>query len=415
MSFRRELQAAERRARSAPRARGPYGFRGPVGGGMWGGGASGPAPTLLNVSNRARVPTIAAGSTGTWGAVSYHNLFCGTGRQLNTLQVVWANWVQFNTGTGGTQLIKNWIEYPVGASPRQLATFGGGNPSVVAADAATVTTDVMTLNTPIPNGAKVGIWAEIVPSAAINVSIVQGKSLAFGDSMNVGTGGMSATSAKPADSGGGFIGPLAILGQSTAQSIFAAGDSRIAGAGATAGADGLSGEIEQTFGSRYAVMNMGISGALGSQFVVSPAFWLAAAAWTNYLIYEFGINDVATIFTGAQAYATASTAKALAWPAGMRKTILTLPPVSTGAWTLANGSDQTTATYNAQRVAYNALVLANAAGWDALYDFAPVNELAPVPTGKWKADGNPGTYTTDGVHETLFANSNYPTAFPTLL
>ncbi len=413
MSFRRELQAAERRARSAPRARGPYGFRGPLGGGLWGGGASGPPPVLVNVSNRARVPTIAAGSTGTWGSVSYHNLFCGTGRHLTALQVVWANWIQFNTGTGGTQLIKTWIEYPIGASPRQLVTYGG-NPSVVAADAATTVSDLTTLTTPIPNGAKVGIWAEIVPSNAINVSIVQGKSLAFGDSMNVGTGGMSATSAKPADSGGGFIGPLAVLGLSTATSIFAAGDSRLAGAGSPAGADGLAGEVEQTFGSRYAIMNMGISGALGSQFVSTSAFWLAAAAWSNYLIYEFGINDVATIFTGAQAYATATTAKGFAWPAGMRKTILTLPPVSTGAWTLANGLDQTTAIYNAERVAYNALVIANAAGWDAFYDFAPVNALGGNPN-KWFANGTPAFSTADGVHESLAANNKYPVAFPTLL
>jgi hypothetical protein len=379
---------------------------------------SGP-PVLANVSNRARSNSSAAAAAGTtWSSVSYHTLFCGAGRSLASLQVAWDNWFANGTesGSGGSNTIKLWIEYPVGVAARQPVTWGGLATGTIA-DATTQYCDAVTLNTPIPDGAKVGIWAEQVIGAALVFGEAHNKSTAWGDSMNVGTTGMTASSAKPTDSGGAYFGPSSIRGLTTARSIVAVGDSRLVGVLDFATAtDGLNGEVGRTFGPQHAVMTIACAGELGSQFVANHTLRLALAQDGNYLIYEYGVNDCVGS-SGAVVDGVATSAKALAWPAGMRKTRITLAPASTStnSFIAADGSDQTTRAYNPALQAYNVLVRANASGWDAVYDFAAVNELAPIGTGKWQSDGTAFKWTGDGVHETTAGNQRYAAAFPTLL
>lgn len=368
-----------------------------------------------NVSNRARLHTAKFASILTWSSVSYHTLFSGTGRSLAALQVAWANWYTAGaeTGSGGSLSIKLWIEYPIGVGVRQQVTWGGASTGTIS-DLTTQYCDSVALNTPIPDGAKVGFWAELIPAVALVFTDAHAKSTAWGDSMNVGAGGMTASSAKPADSGGGYFGPCSIRGLTTARSLVTIGDSRLTGVGDSAtAADGLNGEVGRVFGPRYAIINMGDPGALGSSFVSSHALRMALVADASYLFWEYGINDVVG-GTAAAAESSAVSAKAL-FPATVRQARLTLLPGSTGAWTAADGSDQVTAAYDAKRRTLNATIIANPGGWDAIYDFASVNELAPAPSGKWKADGTPAKYTADGVHETTFANQQYPAAFPALL
>lgn len=400
--------------------RAPLGLSMGLGLGVGNGFSGSVTPQLLNVSNRSRLNLSVAASTATWSSVSYHNLFCGAGRSLTSLSVAWANWycpANAELGSGGTLSIKLFIEYPIGVSPRKQVTWGGSGTGTIA-NLTTQYCDVTTLDTPIPNGAKVGIWAEVVPSVAIVFASGSAKSTTWGDVVSATNSGMSATSAKPTNGGGAYQGPISIRGLTTATSAVGIGDSRFAGTtGDPATSDGFSGQIQHTFGANYAILNLGCPGETGAQFLANSTLRRALLGDANYAIYEYGINDLAFGGgTAAAAEATASSVKALL-PVGMRKTRATIVVASDspGNWTAADGSDQTLKSYDAQRRALNTLILANGGGWDAIYDFAPVNEMATYPSGKWKADGTAHKYTIDGIHETTFANQQYAAVFPTLL
>lgn len=369
---------------------------------------------LLNASNRARVPSSAAASTQTWSTRTYHNLFCGTGKSLSAISIAWANWSGAEIGTGGSMTVKCWIEYPLGVATRQQVTFGGLTTGTIA-DGGTLYCDVTTLTTPIPDGAKVGIWAELVPSVAIPFSTVKGKSTAWGDAVTNTGPAMTASSTFTDSAGAGFQGPCSVRGLIYVDSIYVAGDSRNAGIHDQAGSDGLNGQIPRIFGPRYPVLNAGSPGETGASFVSTHTKRLALANDCTYLVWAYGENDMAFGASAATCEATATTAKGL-FPATMRKTRATIPPSSdsTNNWTAADGSDQTPKSYMPAVHTYNNGAVANTAGWAACYDLASVNELAPQ-TGKWLCNGVANDITDDGIHEVANGAARYAPAFPTLL
>ncbi len=85
---------------------------------------------------------------------------------------------------------------------------------------------------------------------------------------------------------------------------------------------------------------------------------------------------------------------------------MTVAPNTSGAWTLANGSDQTPAANTAQRLLYNTWVRNNVLGVDGFFDTVGPSKLT-ADENRWNADGTAAKYTGDGLHETAFANQQY--------
>jgi hypothetical protein len=88
--------------------------------------------------------------------------------------------------------------------------------------------------------------------------------------------------------------------------------------------------------------------------------------------------------------------------------LCTVYPDSTGAWNLADGSDQTVSGHLAELIAYNTWIRSGgavAAGFAGYFEVADFNEMAPRNSGKWKADGTTSKYTSDGLHGSTFATT----------
>jgi hypothetical protein len=307
---------------------------------------------------------------------------------ITSLALVIPNWVvtsNAETGPGSSVTVTAAVEYPAGTFKQ--VTFAGST-SILIADAAQAISDFVSVA--IPNGSQ--FWVRIFRTGFASVcpytlttNSGQGSVANYG----AGAGTDLTMGGAIANTGGGHFAPAAILAYTTKPSIYLMGDSRTAGVGDTADASLDRGQFARSIGPSYGYINAGCGGDRQYQWLLSNAKRLSLAQYCSHVLNGYGINDLTVSHSGATVYTDIQSAEAL-FP-GKLMWVATVSPHSTGAWTLADGSDQTVGTENAQRVALNASIRARS----RFLEIADQVESAR-DSGKWQAPG----ITADGLHAT---------------
>lgn len=352
------------------------------------------------VATRAKISTNLNPATAQAMSKSFH--YNRSGADLTRLGVRLPNWysIQSQTqnnelGSGGSCTFEASVEYPIGGARKRL-TFNGAD-SITVADGADVDTDIITLDTPIPNGQRFEIyvyrsgmtqmpyWTSKFSSAGDYDQMLYGASVTNA----VISGTLTSSTGSPCYS------PSAIFAPSNTKASFLWGDSRIMGTNDTADSTGDIGEVARNIGPTVPYINGGVGSTRIMHFIVgtnSKRIALARDFCTSE-ICNYAINDLGGGQTAAQIKTNLETGHALF--TGIKKFQTTCYVSSTGAWTLADGTDQTTATYNAARLTHNANVIAGLTGLDGFFDSTSAVALGGLDSsGKFKAPG----YTADGLH-----------------
>lgn len=155
--------------------------------------------------------------------------------------------------------------------------------------------------------------------------------------------------------------------------------------GAAAGNKGIA--MRAVAGS-YGVTNCAHGSSTAAQFL-TPANVvnrMSILQYTSHIELSHGVNDI----TGATAVQTAGyLASIIALFPGKPVFVHTLVPRTTGAWTLADGSDQAAHSSGSERTALNALIRAGIAGAAGYRDAGAAASLGGAGNDvKWYADGS---------------------------
>lgn len=323
---------------------------------------------------------------------------------LTQIKVVFGNWYidtnnNTNTwqelGTGTTMTIKAGYKSPGGAFSQFLFS---GSASGSIASGANIESDWLPVS--LSPGDKFSI-RPLQHNAGGVMYWPQKADATFGDRWE-------ATAVDKTISGtvsNGFAGysyaPIAIIGRTTKRSYILFGTSRTFGFDATAdGTTGDIGELAPAVGAQYAYCNAGVPGDTAQRD--AAAFTKRAAIANSYFsdaVVSHAIND----FTGGRTLVQLQGDLATLWATMPTRRIHgpTSLPRTTGAWTLANGSDQTVGT---DQAAFNAWMRGRPSPISDVYDINALVALAGNEN-KWNADGTAAKYTDDGLHGTAFAYS----------
>ncbi len=311
---------------------------------------------------------------------------------VDAIKMGFANFsvVTGETMSGGVLTVKASLDL---ASVRTQVLFGGSPTGV--ADAAT----------PI-------LWSDLMPWVAADGAAFQAlfhqQNTVKIPYMGPGLGGMpyiaggdaieqtatDKTMSGTITDGGIGIGmwPCAIWGYRSGRCVGLLCDSRGVGATDTPDASGNLGEIQRSIEPLYAIQPIGRSGESMTGFLGSSTIRRTLLAPCTTIIDALGINDIGIV--GAIDQATFESRKT-----SLRSSFaqtdywgVTMPPFTSGAWTLADRSDQTVTAGNAVRTTANTWLRALAGGLlTGVLDPAITAETA----GKWNAPG----WTGDGAHE----------------
>ena len=309
-------------------------------------------------------------------AVSALRLLCWNGR------TTW-NGVTYGSesGNGASMTIETAIEYPVGTFTR--IKWGGSNSGTIANNALAYS-DYATVS--IPKGAKFFIHMYRVCAGGVGYNplgnATSGDRYSHNGSSLVMSGGV------PNDFPGRTSSPLAILARTTARSVIFFGTSRTTGYYDTRDATGDIGGIIRSIGHKYGYINTGMSADRLSAFMANVnTARMAVANHVTDVIIDHGINDdQGTIQANELSFAGMFPGRFVHG--------CTQAPVTTGAWTLADGSDQTV---SRDLSAHRAWLLGHPAPFTRIFDVNAVVALLGNEK-KWHAG-----YTDDGVHENATA------------
>lgn len=203
--------------------------------------------------------------------------------------------------------------------------------------------------------------------------------------------------------------PVRIIGKNSGKTIVLAGDSKVHGVLDVMDTTGNVGELERSFAPSVACINIAVSGDTANNFANNAysirARRMACASYGTHIVSNFATNDIAIPRTAAQLITDHQKMNTTFWP-GKPYYLLTCTPHTAGTYTAVNGSDQTVDSNDAARLTFNTTVRAGASGFTGFYDTTPVACLAGN-NAKWNADGTPGKYTADGIHETAYCNTQY--------
>lgn len=374
------------------------------------------APYPGFVATRAAFPVSAAGASNLFAnSRSWHVARANISALQIILPAYYPGGASTETTPGGNIVYTASIEYPVGSNKQQILFSGIAAGTAVAL--SQVTSDSLTLSTPIPAGATFRIWLNIDASAT-TVGVVYGKGIyaPLGDVIEFSAtaltdktmvNGATITQAvSPA--GAAPCMPVAIVGTTTRAALLGLGDSRMEGASDTADASGDLGEVMRAFGPYFAYSNMGLPGDSANHYrFSSSANRKALKTYCSHVIFNFpGINDVATAFGLAQS--TADLTANVAFFSPRPCFITTIPPgggTSTDHFATTAGQTPNAglATIRGQ---LNSFYRSGAAGTGVtgVLDIAQAVETS-IGSGVWKADGiTPNLYVADdGTHEEQFA------------
>lgn len=377
-------------------------------------------PRVLGpIATRARMNTNKFAGTTPWMA---RTAFFARD-DITDFTAAWGSWYVPpggpETALGGTLTIAASLEYPAGNFQQLL--FGGAS-SFTIPNGQTKFCDLAHLTTVVPRNSQGWLRFLATPSAFVPFQNgpLSGVTpwFAGGDAWHF-PGTDQTLSGTVTDSGtGSSMWPLAMLGLTNRRTLGFIGDSRVQGINdLTMQSPGDSGEFERPFGPSYAYINASVRSESMLSFLNSHALRLPLLLTANTIICNYGINDFLGGESAAQLEANLVSGRAL-FPQ-QQFYGATIVQLSTGAWTLADGSDQTVSVINPTLVQVNTDYRAHPAGFSGVmsgfFELCDVQSLGFPPTensGKWKANGAPSTYTQDGVHETTFANQLYSFALP---
>lgn len=371
----------------------------------------GPLPYEANLASRTLVPNLYISSaTATWG--NFRKVDYARAEISGQVRALVPNY-RYNAanevGPGASARCRVSIEYPIGSTPQKFsfAVFSGDANNGIVGNNAQVETLPLTLNTPIPAGAKF-LWhtqfectAGILCNQTTAYLPEDGVELSTSSLPDrTATGGTAYGSA----STGQTHAPLALIGTTVSPSIAGHGDSNQLGAiqlvtttFAASDEFGYQGLTGRSVAPALPYMNLGSYGDTIAAFIGSAGTKRRAQmAYCSHIVTDIGINDIViNSRTAAQVYADLQTLRAM-FPT-KKFYAHTLAPNTTGAWTNPDGSDQVLGANEAQRAAYNALLIANSAGFDGI--FQTDQAIALPGRTKWLAPG----YTNEGTHYTVQA------------
>jgi hypothetical protein len=191
---------------------------------------------------------------------------------------------------------------------------------------------------------------------------------------------------------GFHICPGEILAMMVEPSVGVIGDSRAHYQADTIDSAGDLGEICRSIGPYFGYQNLSKRSRSPAQWNASHSLQVARLAHVSHIINQLGVNGMLNEGKTAAQTQTELLALYASLPAGKKVFQSTITPRSTGAWTAADGSDQT-AGLQPQLSQVNDWIRANTAGITGYFEVADAVESARN-SGKWKAPG----YTGDGLH-----------------
>lgn len=320
---------------------------------------------------------------------------------ITAVRLVFGNWYSTEIAIGAAATITASVEYPEGSFTQ--ITFSGVAQGSIP-NGGMVVSDLVTLTTPIPDGAKFytrmyQTCASGFPYNGRNGDTTNGDRIAFAAS-----GLVDKTMTDPLNANAAanfFCSPMAIVAQTTKASIALFGDSRTFGFSDNAtGTSGDSGIFARALGPTHAYINCGISGESGGVFkLTSNTNRLALSAYCSHIACGYGTNDLFSgMQSGATVYGNLSAIRALNPDKPFYQTTIPTGTTSTDSWATLN--NQTPKAGEAEALALNALIVANGAGFDGVFDIeGVVNDVNGGGNRAWIP-----TYTPDGVHESNAAN-----------
>ncbi|WP_395020205.1 SGNH/GDSL hydrolase family protein [Dongia sp.] len=303
------------------------------------------------------------------------------------------------------------IEYPLGSTPQQITWAGGTVDGATAYNAANLLiSDPLKLSTPIPKGEPFAVktWRTVAANSRLLVTtdgstVIQGgvsSPITAVDQVVAAASGLSddtLNAGSPGSHNAGasnFFYPQLILGPTRLPSVIMLGTSRVYGVGDTGvNVDSPDrGSIARSIGPHFAYCNAGVTASTIQAFAGSYSRRAALMPYFSHAILEHGTNDEIagrTLSDMQSDFATVIAALKSANPK-LRIFLTTPEPRTDASNTTPNASES---------------VRVSRADWIRSRGIANVDGYFEV--GDAVADGHngslwgSGTYTGDGIHETL--------------
>ena len=199
---------------------------------------------------------------------------------------------------------------------------------------------------------------------------------------------------------------VGIEGTRSGKSVAIIGDSLTANiSGALAVSDGLfadhnRGIVPNMIGGAYDYVNLGVGGDQWETRLYDSKMQNELTANASVIVFALGINSFNNKSNTSEVTPLGLFSRALPRYNGKQVLLAQITPRTSGAWTLADGSDQTVATYSAALDAYNTSIA-------AISETSLLAVRAPVALAanqqKIYADGTTNFSTPDGLHYKLAA------------
>lgn len=354
---------------------------------------AGPRAYLGPVANRTYL------ANGEWGGSVYTQFNSRTWHKspqaLTALQLVIGNYSASASGEAASVSVGNVthtasIEYPAGTFTQ--VTFNNGSTSAVLSAGSQLLSDVVTVSIP----AATKFYVRLFQTGAVGAVMSGHIDTGGGDLYEKAASGLADKTMSgtiTTDGSGYAYFPLAILAMTTTPTVAIYGDSRVFGF-LTTPTSGDRGDIAPAVGAAsLGYLNLGVNSDTAQSFLAHHTLRLALASYCSSVVLEYGINDIAVASRSDAQVQSDLTAIAALFTQPVWLT--TMEPVSTSSGDWSTLVAQTTAAYNAVRVANNNWRRGLPAGFRGYFDIADVVESAR-DSGLWKVSG--GALTADGVH-----------------
>lgn len=359
------------------------------------------APFLGQVANGCKLVTNFAAGNKQGTARCAHTALDA----ITSLQIVLPGWYgqasssAAETPIGSDTTYNASVEYPAGTFT-QVKWSGSATGTCV--NGQNLVSDPVAVT--IPKGAR--FWTRYFYQNATGlVYVSNGIDLANGAAFEYAASGLTdqtmsgsvTTHAGGTQSAGNAFAPLAIIAQTTVESYFLFGDSRVAGSkDAYYGTTTASGNLERSVETFAPCINAGNPGERLDWFITSHARRLELAQYCSRAIMAMGINDVIGSRSDAQIAANEQTIAGY-FP-GKKLYICTMEPSSSSSDSWATTTNQTPITNNPVRVVTNNRRRQVPVGFAGCIDLADVVEEGR-DSGRWQLlPFTGGAPTTDGIH-----------------
>lgn len=353
-------------------------------------------PYMGFVSNKSSIPQ------NNQPALHYGNSrqFMYARDNINQCKLVFPNWRGGEVSTGGIFTISASIEYP--ANNFTQLTFGG-LPTAVIPDLTNITTDLVTLTTPIPDGAM--FWVRTFQSSTTQLIFNSGGNLYTpnGDALEYSATIIADKTLTPGaltnNAGGAPYSCLGVIGLTSKPSFVLFGDSRILDGIDTPDSTGDIADTARSIGGTYGYSNCGASGEVAAGFATANnANRKLMLQYCSHVICGYGVNDIQSGATAANLEASLNTIWGFCTGKKLYQETIAPKTLSSDTWaTLAN---QTAAanfplTGTGVRNVVNTYILGLPSPLFGTLDIASVVSTSSF-NDYWQVPGITG----DGIHET---------------